>query len=147
MISCTLVSPPTSGAGGASIAPARLERGTFVDVNRYVYACWNPTRIAAPQANGKRHLSSYPAAPRSNSCCSNPLSSASIWMNSISSSIMTAKAERSYCLRCQRPQRTRSEEHTSELQSRENLVCRLLLEKKNEPGRRDQHAELLTPHQ
>src|SRR5690606_41456889 len=27
--------------------------------------------------------------------------------------------------------RTRSEEHTSELQSRENLVCRLLLEKKN----------------
>src|SRR5690606_41513440 len=27
----------------------------------------------------------------------------------------------------------RSEEHTSELQSRENLVCRLLLEKKKEP--------------
>src|SRR5690606_41912683 len=29
--------------------------------------------------------------------------------------------------------RFRSEEHTSELQSRENLVCRLLLEKKNRP--------------
>src|SRR5690606_41595866 len=29
-----------------------------------------------------------------------------------------------------RRRRTRSEEHTSELQSRENLVCRLLLEKK-----------------
>src|SRR5436309_12635995 len=28
------------------------------------------------------------------------------------------------------PARFRSEEHTSELQSRENLVCRLLLEKK-----------------
>src|SRR5690606_41123454 len=28
----------------------------------------------------------------------------------------------------------RSEEHTSELQSRENLVCRLLLEKKKTPG-------------
>src|SRR5690606_41763630 len=28
----------------------------------------------------------------------------------------------------------RSEEHTSELQSRENLVCRLLLEKKNSRG-------------
>src|SRR5690606_41798291 len=27
----------------------------------------------------------------------------------------------------------RSEEHTSELQSRENLVCRLLLEKKKKP--------------
>src|SRR5690606_40344705 len=32
----------------------------------------------------------------------------------------------------------RSEEHTSELQSRENLVCRLLLEKKNE----NEHVEL-----
>src|SRR5690606_39937653 len=29
--------------------------------------------------------------------------------------------------------RIRSEEHTSELQSRENLVCRLLLENNNEP--------------
>src|SRR3712207_8666093 len=29
-----------------------------------------------------------------------------------------------------RPQRVRSEEHTSELQSRQYLVCRLLLEKK-----------------
>src|SRR3712207_7101118 len=28
----------------------------------------------------------------------------------------------------------RSEEHTSELQSRQYLVCRLLLEKKNPPG-------------
>src|SRR5436309_11851648 len=32
--------------------------------------------------------------------------------------------------RAQRCARERSEEHTSELQSRENLVCRLLLEKK-----------------
>src|SRR3712207_7994413 len=31
----------------------------------------------------------------------------------------------------------RSEEHTSELQSRQYLVCRLLLEKKNTRGRRD----------
>src|SRR2546427_3071573 len=30
-----------------------------------------------------------------------------------------------------REQRVRSEEHTSELQSQSNLVCRLLLEKKN----------------
>src|SRR5690606_7559509 len=32
---------------------------------------------------------------------------------------------------CQHALTIRSEEHTSELQSRENLVCRLLLEKKN----------------
>src|SRR5690606_41663541 len=31
---------------------------------------------------------------------------------------------------CPRSSRARSEEHTSELQSREKLVCRLLLEKK-----------------
>src|SRR5215813_15519318 len=31
------------------------------------------------------------------------------------------------------PPATRSEEHTSELQSRPHLVCRLLLEKKNKP--------------
>src|SRR5436309_10653793 len=34
-------------------------------------------------------------------------------------------------IRLVRVVRGRSEEHTSELQSRENLVCRLLLEKKN----------------
>src|SRR2546430_8783517 len=39
----------------------------------------------------------------------------------------------------QRPERRRSEEHTSELQSQSNLVCRLLLEKKN--GKRTCDAE------
>src|SRR5690606_41399099 len=39
-------------------------------------------------------------------------------------------ARRRRCLAA-RPAQPRSEEHTSELQSRENLVCRLLLEKKN----------------
>src|SRR5690625_6837281 len=37
--------------------------------------------------------------------------------------------------------RCRSEEHTSELQSRGHLVCRLLLEKKKEKGNREQKAE------
>src|SRR5690606_41355613 len=37
-----------------------------------------------------------------------------------------------------RPAKIRSEEHTSELQSRENLVCRLLLEKKKQITRRPQ---------
>src|SRR2546429_8651583 len=36
-------------------------------------------------------------------------------------------------LRSGGPDRRRSEEHTSELQSRLHLVCRLLLEKKNTP--------------
>src|SRR2546430_12446879 len=34
----------------------------------------------------------------------------------------------------------RSEEHTSELQSQSNLVCRLLLEKKNTTQIREQHV-------
>src|SRR6185295_15829047 len=43
--------------------------------------------------------------------------------------------------------RARSEEHTSELQSRQYLVCRLLLEKKTrrcEPGLRARHPQ---PHE
>src|SRR5271165_7405208 len=51
-----------------------------------------------------------------------------------------------------RPRR-RSEEHTSELQSRENLVCRLLLEKKKKihggdsSNRRKEDAEAKPLHQ
>src|SRR4249920_3987362 len=37
---------------------------------------------------------------------------------------------------CGRPARRRSEEHTSELQSRPHLVCRLLLEKKKKKTRK-----------
>src|SRR5690606_40586446 len=35
-------------------------------------------------------------------------------------------------------ERVRSEEHTSELQSRENLVCRLLLEKKKKKNKTEE---------
>src|SRR5690606_40106350 len=40
----------------------------------------------------------------------------------------------------------RSEEHTSELQSRENLVCRLLLEKKKKKPIQYHEKQSLTPH-
>src|SRR5690606_41893000 len=40
----------------------------------------------------------------------------------------------------------RSEEHTSELQSRENLVCRLLLEKKKKKTIKDSVAEKTHQH-
>src|SRR5690606_42104302 len=45
------------------------------------------------------------------------------------------------------PVRPRSEEHTSELQSRENLVCRLLLEKKKktQPGAPGGPATYIAP--
>src|SRR3989440_4690756 len=47
----------------------------------------------------------------------------------------------------------RSEEHTSELQSRSDLVCRLLLEKKKKPRcgtgvkSQERHQRMHTPHQ
>src|SRR5438034_5943702 len=40
------------------------------------------------------------------------------------------------CARRRRPHRDRSEEHTSELQSHSDLVCRLLLEKKKKKKKR-----------
>src|SRR3712207_8611551 len=40
----------------------------------------------------------------------------------------------------------RSEEHTSELQSRQYLVCRLLLEKKNKSSMPSSHNHLKTCH-
>src|SRR5436305_2808192 len=44
-------------------------------------------------------------------------------------------SQRSRCRPAIWPYVLRSEEHTSELQSRPHLVCRLLLEKKNDPQR------------
>src|SRR5438445_6016714 len=47
------------------------------------------------------------------------------------------RRRRAAAVSCSRPSLpTRSEEHTSELQSRQYLVCRLLLEKKNDQERR-----------
>src|SRR5690606_41721403 len=47
-----------------------------------------------------------------------------------------------WCYRTRTPKPwTRSEEHTSELQSRENLVCRLLLEKKKKTNKRYNKAK------
>src|SRR5260370_30022190 len=40
----------------------------------------------------------------------------------------------------------RSEEHTSELQSHLNLVCRLLLEKKKQPSEVEPHWHRLRPY-
>src|SRR5690242_21139861 len=40
----------------------------------------------------------------------------------------------------------RSEEHTSELQSHVNLVCRLLLEKKKKTKYQQTHTNRLSPH-
>src|SRR5260370_10695539 len=58
---------------------------------------------------------------------------------SFSQAQVGASSCRSY-RRHKRNRRRRSEEHTSELQSHLNLVCRLLLEKKKEPCRTLTHS-------
>src|SRR2546430_4552345 len=40
------------------------------------------------------------------------------------------------------PKKLRSEEHTSELQSQSNLVCRLLLEKKKKKDQKTEHDDV-----
>src|SRR2546430_10180142 len=47
---------------------------------------------------------------------------------------------------CCGPRSTRSEEHTSELQSQSNLVCRLLLEKKTKKQIKESDAYRTTEH-
>src|SRR5699024_11348139 len=46
--------------------------------------------------------------------------------------MIEAKTHKHVISYCFRPKKWRSEEHTSELQSRFDIVCRLLLEKKNQ---------------
>src|SRR5207302_5738768 len=53
-----------------------------------------------------------------------------------------AHACRARCTRARCPPSARSEEHTSELQSRENLVCRLLLEKKKNKEKNDEYKKV-----
>src|SRR5690349_23932645 len=53
-------------------------------------------------------------------------------------------AERTLAVRIGVAQHERSEEHTSELQSRRDLVCRLLLEKKKKKKQTDEQREKIT---
>src|SRR5690606_40723809 len=54
----------------------------------------------------------------------------------------TGVASAMCCKACSSRPRPRSEEHTSELQSRENLVCRLLLEKKKRTTRKEEESRV-----
>src|SRR2546422_7925956 len=68
------------------------------------------------------------------SICSSGAADMATHIRTLSSSIVQRAALESFIKLDPRVQwRNRSEEHTSELQSRLHLVCRLLLEKKNFP--------------
>src|SRR5690606_23728843 len=69
-------------------------------------------------------VSSMTCAPRAGRCRRATFSSSAFGNRCTSAAYPASPVCSSICAM------TRSEEHTSELQSRENLVCRLLLEKK-----------------
>src|SRR5690606_41375485 len=107
-----------------------------------------PTSFAHPHGN-PRHLHSFPTRRSSDLILFPPLSSSALHHKPAAtfgvhrvSGVQLAPAaflRQAVHRHPSLPQETldlparvdRSEEHTSELQSRENLVCRLLLEKKN----------------
>src|SRR5438270_6321583 len=60
-----------------------------------------------------------------------PIWSSPTWIGSLKSTLSTDTVTHGF--EAWRIAATRSEEHTSELQSQSNLVCRLLLEKKKTP--------------
>src|SRR5690625_5828869 len=67
---------------------------------------------------------SVTSSPVSERCCRTTLA------RSISSCVISCAAREEAAAPARVSRRSRSEEHTSELQSRGHLVCRLLLEKK-----------------
>src|SRR5438132_2658415 len=75
---------------------------------------------------------------RSSDLCSRPatLTVPFIWCSRAACACMSVRSARMPCNGCRPAKPWRSEEHTSELQSHSDLVCRLLLEKKNNDRQR-----------
>src|SRR5258708_40940 len=91
-----------------------------------------PASLWTPQLRsidgGKRRPQGVPGIAQD--ACSNPLTT-----HSLAPALIAPLAETGKIRKRARPtQRHRSEEHTSELQSPDHLVCRLLLEKKKNIG-------------
>src|SRR5439155_3066703 len=79
-------------------------------------------------------VSSRPKTARRTASCITPLSRRR-------ASSLSPKASASSSTSCRAKRARRSEEHTSELQSRGHLVCRLLLEKKKNKKTKKTHDE------
>src|SRR5690625_2764500 len=79
-------------------------------------------RLRSRSISSTRTLTGCPTRTRSRGSRTNSLANSEIWTNPSWPTPMSTKAPKLDW---------RSEEHTSELQSRGHLVCRLLLEKKN----------------
>src|SRR5436190_18541687 len=94
-----------------------------------------------------RDLHSFPTRRSSDlarSCCRSPTckSATPAWCCSCDRISASTRA-RPRCARCASATGSRSEEHTSELQSHSDLVCRLLLEKKK---KKQKHLTVSSTH-
>src|SRR2546427_8373651 len=89
-------------------------------------------RIAYPAASGnKPHVCAISTNNGLPGGCGMPSTCAAAMYSDVSQNCVVGASVNTYSTRAPRATRpARSEEHTSELQSQSNLVCRLLLEKK-----------------
>src|SRR5690606_18777525 len=111
------------GTGLATGLALALRRGALGKAGRRFDSCF-PCACSYPSSCSCRGTSFQRSVTRTNSSKCNfwPRSSSRCFRARVPISLICAPL--------------RSEEHTSELQSRENLVCRLLLEKNKPRGRR-----------
>src|SRR5256712_6560901 len=105
--------PPLDGSPSIGSAACSSGRGSVL------IPCWKPCVLRRP-------LTSRPSRSRP-STTKSPTTATMSMANAMAAS--AGARERGPCLTA-RALASRSEEHTSELQSRSDLVCRLLLEKK-----------------
>src|SRR5690606_31778145 len=115
--------PPFCSTRASTVAmrPASMSTSSTVDTSALaaVSARVSPTDPVVP---------SDPVRPASTTPAADCLSAAAMSTTACARSTAESLARR-------------SEEHTSELQSRENLVCRLLLEKKKKTAQRSEPAD------
>src|SRR5437667_5764107 len=83
----------------------------------------------------------YTTLFRSRDCAVLASTLSTIWPRSVSTSMPSASPSKFRITRCRS---ARSEEHTSELQSHHDLVCRLLLEKKKHNKVKEKESNINT---
>src|SRR5690606_39624454 len=107
-------------------APLRFSRSATATTELYPLPLHDALPICGRAGCARaRHAARFPARPRPGSTAARRPLIARSWPRQKRTRVRGGSTG-------VRPGSARSEEHTSELQSRENLVCRLLLEKKKE---------------
>src|SRR5687768_17121404 len=126
-------------AGGTVMAPPLITVPAGAVVMVTVWQCWQPiwlNRLRPATASGvaaravSRGGTLVARMKRAKASTSGPNGSAEVGASSGSGTVSNAATEA-----------PRSEEHTSELQSRLHLVCRLLLEKKKKKKKKNKKRE------